>query len=263
MDEVLSLVGDMLMQEPDFLHLFLIVPGAGLHAGEPVLHPGQLLPGLCQIRQDRTAAPAVHIESGQRAVQTQGPLRGRHGRLPLRRLIAEDDGTEVFPGPGLCHRHGRQLPLAQGPAVDHSRDQAQLRHLDAVLQKADGGPGAVLAAVDGKGVPPVLLGLEPRVLKGPGVPEEVQKGLPQVLVDAAKRLAVHLPQERGLLFIAGRRGNVLQIRGGVKLPRVRQHPVPEPAAAAKGLLHQHGLLRGGMEAELDGGILFHPRASIR
>ena len=261
-DEVPSLVGNVLVLKPDPLHLPLVVPGAPLHAGELLPHPVQPLPGARQVRQNGAFALAVHVKPGGRVIETQRLLRRHGGRLHPLGLIAKGGGAEILAAPALGNGHIPQLPAGKRPAVNRGRHQTQLRHLDSVAQKTHGRPGTVLAAVDGKGVPPGLLSLEPRVLKSPGIAKKIQKRLPQVLVDTAQRLTVHLPQKRSLPLVAGRGRDIVLVRGSVKLLHVLQHPVPEPAAAAERLFYQHGLFRGGMKAELDGGILLHS-ASLR
>ena len=143
----------------------------------------------------------------------------------------------------------------QGPAVEGGFHIAQLGHLDAVPSEIDRGPGAVRTAVDGEGILPGLLGLELGVAEGTGIAEKVQKGPPQVLVDGAQGLAVHLLEEGGFLFITGRGGDILQVRGGVKLLHIGQHLVPQVPAAVEGFVHQLRLLRRGIEAELEDGVL--------
>ena len=64
MNEVLPLIGNVFMEQPDFLQLLVVVVGASFHPGELPLHPRQLFPGFCLVRRIRAAALAVHIEAG-------------------------------------------------------------------------------------------------------------------------------------------------------------------------------------------------------
>ena len=254
-DEVAPLVGDALVQKPDLLQLLFVVVGAGLHTGEPALQPGQLFPGLFQRREDGACALAVHIEAGKGIVQAEGSFLAWNNLFRRFHLISKGGGAEILAGPGLAHRHQLQRPPAQGFAVDVRRDQPQLRHLDSLVRQVDRRAGAVLAAVHREGVLFGFLGLELRVSKPGRRAEEVQESLAQVLVDGAQRLAVHLFEEGGFLFIAGRSGDVVLVRGGVKLLHIGEHLVPQPAAAAEGFFDQLSLFLGWMEAEFDDGVL--------
>ena len=138
--------------------------------------------------------------------------------------------------------------------MEDGPDHAQLGQADALLREVDRGPGGQAAAGGGEGIPSGFFPFEfgPAEVVRPA--EEVKERLAQVLVDGAQGLAVHRPEKGGVLFVAGGGGNILQIRGGVELPRVGEHPVPEVPAAAEGLLHQRGLLRRGVQAELENGV---------
>ena len=133
-------------------------------------------------------------------------------------------------------------------------DVPQLGHLDAGTRQVNGRAGTVGAAVDGEGIHPRFFGLEPWILEGRRVPEEVQVRLAQILVNRTQRLTVHLFQEGRFLFIMGRGGDILQVRSGVELTRIGQHPVPQVPAAVEGFVHQLRLFRRGVEAELEDGV---------
>ena len=257
-DEVLPLVGDVLVHPPDFLQLLLIVPGALLHPGQPPLEFSQLLHRAPHpMGRGGRKAVAVDIKMGQGVVQTQGGLcRGDNRSGPLRRVLIYQRAV-IFAGWGPAHCGALELPPVQWLPVQPGPHHPCLGEADAAVGQYNAGalPGGIGLTVHGKAVAPPFFPLIDGVPIGSGVVKEMLERPAEALVNLGQSAAVYLFQERGLRLVAGRRWNEVYVGLLIKLLLIGEHVVPQPATAAEGFFKQLRLPGRGGETHLDGGIL--------
>ena len=117
MEEITSLIGDVLMKQTVFLYQLLIVLRTGLGPAQLPLDDGQLFLRLPQPPGGIGRVPVIRdIKVGDRIFQADGPFCCG---LDWLRLICGTGIKQipvVFSGLGPLHGESGQLPTAVGPA---------------------------------------------------------------------------------------------------------------------------------------------------
>ncbi len=107
----------------------------------------------------------------------------------------------------------------------------------------------------GEGIPIRLFLFEVGAAEVSGVLEKYPERLGKSVIFLGEGLIVHLFQKGRVLFVLGGGGDEVPIRLQVEPLLVRQHMVPDIAAAAEGVLEQLRLGLRGVEPDLEGGVL--------
>ena len=256
MDEVAPLVGDVLMEQAVFPDGLPVVFGAGFHPLQPSLELDQLFPGLLQPAGRIGPVAAVrHVEMAHGVFQAQRGLGDGGFRLRRFLLVLVENGAVKFSAPGFLHRHPPEPPPRLGAAGEFGLDDPGLGHADAVPGGVDGGAGLEHVVTGGEGIPIRLFLFEVGAAEVSGVLEKYPERLGKSVIFLGEGLIVHLFQKGRVLFVLGGGGDEVPIRLQVEPLLVRQHMVPDIAAAAEGVLEQLRLGLRGVEPDLEGGVL--------
>ena len=259
MDEVAPLIGNVLMEFAVFLHRFLIVFGTGLHTAEFPPNCCQLFLRLLQpVGGIGDVSVVRRVEVGHGVFQTQRCFRCWNNRLRLLHAVLIEDVSVKFSRLCFFHRDTFQLPAIPGAAREYSLDDTGLGHANAVFSDIDGGAGFKLMVASSKGIPVSLFLFEFGIAETFRILEENAERLGQLVVLLDERLIIDLFQERRFLFVFGWSGNKVGVSLNIESLLIRQHPIPDIAATAKGVFKKFSLLLVRVEPRLDRAVLHDP-----